>query len=268
MDNNENIVQLLSDLVEKTFEVKTQKEISNILGIYQTQLSNYLNKKGYTEKSVLAMLENFAKEYAKRKSYTETNPTTIIAELVSEDYGVSSQAEISKYLGIQQTQLSYYQNSNQAGAKALKGMIQSYHRFKITDLIKKVISPILEFKKIKPTKFSSKYILLPTEHNKDALKELLEKKLGIYLFYNSQGKNIYIGKTEKDLYAEITQQLGRTIEIYGENLKRTKVQQGEITSFITAYEIRPKSLIKDIEALLIRSYANDNTNLKMENFQK
>lgn len=263
-----NIVQLLSDLVEKAFEVKTQKEISNILGIHQAQLSNYLKNPIYTDKSVLSMIENFSKEYARRNSYTETNTTSILADLVTKEYAASSQSEISKYLGIQQTQLSYYQKNNQAGPKAIRGMIESYTNFKTEELVKKVINPVLEFKKIKPTKFSSKYILLPTEHNKDALKEVLEKKVGIYLFYNSQGKNIYIGKTEKDLYIEITQQLGRVIKIYAESLKPTNVQQGDITSFISVYEIKPKALIKDLEALLIRAYANDNTNIKMENFNK
>jgi predicted transcriptional regulator len=262
-----NVVEILSQIIEEEFNTTKQNEIAKILDIQPGQLSTYLKNNSAGKNVIKKMLFAFAEEYAQRQLYTKANPTKTIVEVVETSFKTQNQGESAKILGINQGQLSSYINKNNAGNNAIKNMLNDLVGHIRKNSLQKVITPIIELKKIKPEKYNAKYLILANEHKKDVLKDSLEGKVGVYLFYNSQGKNIYIGKTEKDLYFEICQQFSRNIEFFAEGVKKEKHPQGEIACYLSAYEISPKELIKNIEALLIRSYANDNTNIKMENFK-
>ncbi len=263
-----NLADVLFELATEQLGATNQNEVAKLLNVQATQLSSYRSNNNAGSSVIKKMIKSFAEAYLKESGYTNVNAVEVLSEYVAEKNNVDNQSQIANYLGLNQSALSSYKKSNSAGANALKNILNHLlsNMQKVT--LNSVINPILEFKRINPEKYNSKYLLLPNEHSKDQLKDSLEKKVGVYLFYNSQGQNFYIGKTERDLYFEITQQLGRKIEFYSEGIKKNKIHQGDIAHYLTVYEIKPKELIKDVEALLIRSYANDNTNIKMENFSK
>lgn len=120
------------------------------------------------------------------------------------------------------------------------------------------------------------------------LREELEKKNGIYIFYDSRGRALYAGKAEKrSLWDEMKDAFNRDREVQkirrvNHPHKRTKfrtseekrrqivgrsVQLHELAFYMSAYAM-PKELIGPLEALLVRGFANDLLNVRMEHFTK
>jgi hypothetical protein len=107
---------------------------------------------------------------------------------------------------------------------------------------------------------------------------------GIYVFYNSQCRAIYIGKADSlSLWTELKNAFNRKREAQtiwkvqhpriGETfkpaykkkrrIKKRQVYLHEIASFLSVYEVGDR-LIGNLEALLVRSFPNELSNAKME----
>ena len=154
------------------------------------------------------------------------------------------------------------------------------------------IKPIVEFMEIEWTQ--SKGLAnweIFTENNgdygidkyKNGIKIRLKKEKGIYVFYDSRGKAIYVGKTENQtLWKEIKNAYNRNRDDHQKirlvkhpvnnidyNESPRKIQEmsfqiHEVAFFFSAYSVSPETEINKIEALMIRSFANDLLNKKME----
>jgi hypothetical protein len=98
------------------------------------------------------------------------------------------------------------------------------------------------------------------------LKRLLSGKKGLYILYDSMGSALYVGQSQKDLLFEIGQRLGKNsrgqLREYG--MKKRLRQMGAATRFLSVYEVEGKRVVDRLEALLIRSMANDLQNDHME----
>lgn len=147
------------------------------------------------------------------------------------------------------------------------------------------IRPIVEFYPLKPVKRSVKWqILDPTSKRTASIRSELRSAHGLYIFYNSQGRAIYLGKTyQRTLWREIDNAFNRKREAQtiwkvrhpriGETfkpaykkkrrIKKRQVYLHEIASFISIYEVGD-SLISNLEALLMRAFPNELTNARME----
>ncbi|MDR2711322.1 MAG: hypothetical protein LBB65_08415 [Burkholderiales bacterium] len=115
--------------------------------------------------------------------------------------------------------------------------------------------------------------------------ELLEKK-GIYLFYDSRGKVLYVGKTKSSIWKEMHYAYKRPRKVqvisavkYPERRdvsyksaqeKKRKIEDVpktlfDLAAYFSAYEIND-DLIDDFEALFIRAFPNDLLNSRVEKF--
>lgn len=116
--------------------------------------------------------------------------------------------------------------------------------------------------------------------------ELLEHK-GVYIFFDSRGQAIYAGRTsQQSLWKEINLVFNRdrdTVQkikrvshpnrktVYRTSAEKTRqiqdvvVRLHEIAAYFSAYHVAD-SMIGDLEALLVRSFANDLLNIRMEQF--
>lgn len=119
----------------------------------------------------------------------------------------------------------------------------------------------------------------------DDLREKLENtKSGIYIFYDSSGRAIYVGKTsaKSSLWARMkssfNQDQQKSRQLYridhspdakplDQKLGPKPVQLHELAKYFSAYEV-DKHFTHNIEALLIRAFADNLMNKKMENFLK
>lgn len=119
------------------------------------------------------------------------------------------------------------------------------------------------------------------------LKEKLEKAHGIYVFHDSRGRSIYAGKAQKlSLWSEMNNAFNRNRKEV-QSIKRVKhpinrvsyrghdeqrrqiVRQAvplhDIATYFSAFEV-PDLLIGKFEALIVRAFANDLLNVRMEKF--
>ncbi len=109
----------------------------------------------------------------------------------------------------------------------------------------------------------------------------------IYLFYDSRGRSIYAGKTEEQsLWSEMTNAFNRrrgevqkikrvkhpvrNVQFRGAEEKRRLIVDRpvllrDLAHYFSAYSV-PEGLIGKLEALIVRAFANDLLNIKMENF--
>lgn len=145
-------------------------------------------------------------------------------------------------------------------------------------IYKDLITPIIEYFPIPIEKTGSgRNTILPGIKKKDehpVRVKLEDAKAGIYIFYDSRGRSIYVGKTTNSLWLEMNNayknrsEKMRRIDYDGNakpkgNLNPPKnVKLHELARFFSAYEIDPR-LTHNIEVLILRAFANDlpvNTN--------
>jgi hypothetical protein len=167
------------------------------------------------------------------------------------------------------------------------------------DTISQAISPIIEFffidrvesrqgvkwELFSPAKVGGK----AGEHPYLAgLKERLNSTHGIYVFHDSRGRAIYAGKAQRQtLWMEMNLAFNRdrgevqsikrvdhpTNRVAYKHaddgrrlIKRQPIALHEIASYMSAYEVADE-LIGKLEALILRAFANDLLNVRMENLE-
>jgi hypothetical protein len=155
------------------------------------------------------------------------------------------------------------------------------------DLIEKSVVPVMEFFPIEnpdPTGVGNWHIFSPKAGSDlSDLQKRLHGAHGIYIFHDSSGRAIYAGKALKQtLWSEINSAFNRqrgevqSIKRVDYTTKRTGREDGgerqikkvsivlhEIARYVSAYQV-PTELISKFEALIVRSFANDLLNVRME----
>ncbi|KQZ68290.1 hypothetical protein ASD55_14625 [Rhodanobacter sp. Root561] len=118
------------------------------------------------------------------------------------------------------------------------------------------------------------------------LKAALEKSYGIYVFYDSQGKALYVGKARlQTVWKEMNLAFNRKRDVQMVTLvhhpdrnqefqpgseklrqpKATNLKLCDLAFYFSAYKVDDE-MIEDLEALLVRGFPNDLLNIKMEKF--
>lgn len=157
------------------------------------------------------------------------------------------------------------------------------------------IRPIVEFFPIAKTRstHNKRYELFSTMAEGrthpflKGLRDELEKHHGIYVFFDSRGHAIYAGKARKQkIWKEMKLAFNRergdlqTIKRVRQPIRKQpyrtsdeKVRQirdfvvplYEIAAYFSAYEVA-NNMVNELEAMLVRSFANDLLNKRMERF--
>jgi hypothetical protein len=124
---------------------------------------------------------------------------------------------------------------------------------------------------------------------RNGLKEELKKHFGVYVFFDSRGQAIYAGKArQQKLWKEINlafnrdrgevqkikrvkhpqrRQAYRTSDEQARQISDNLVSLHEIAAYFSAYQV-VNGMIDDLESLLVRSFANDLLNIRMERFAR
>ena len=154
------------------------------------------------------------------------------------------------------------------------------------------LRPIVEFFPIDAIESTGgmKYELFPTKRDDNPLhiqlRSALSKSKGIYIFYDTRGRAIYAGKAkERSLWSEMKDAFNRdrdTQSVYrvkhparrqqfkpSYDLPRqpisTQLRLNDLAAYVSVYEV-DKAMINNLEALLVRGFANDLLNVRMEKF--
>lgn len=113
-----------------------------------------------------------------------------------------------------------------------------------------------------------------------ALRSTLEHRHGIYIFYSSLCNPIYVGKANStELWTECNSAFNRDLKsdlcrVNHPNeiqkapkkvkLSRYTAKVYDVATYLSAYEVDP-ALVDKVEALMIRSFINQLSNVKIEN---
>ncbi|AHE57335.1 hypothetical protein NX02_28800 [Sphingomonas sanxanigenens DSM 19645 = NX02] len=200
-------------------------------------------------------------------------------------------AELARELGISVAMLHAYRKKELTPTQAAT-LIEKHGRAAERRLTASAIIPIVEFFELDATwTVQGKTCNIFSPRNEETGKEnrylaALRKRLtqahGIYIFHDSRGRAIYAGKAvEQNLWKEMNNAFNRdrgevqnikrayhpvTRGTFGGGLVKIKKQSvalHHIASYASAYEV-PDGLIGKFEALIVRSFANDLLNVRME----
>lgn len=199
--------------------------------------------------------------------------------------------ELARELGISIAMLRTYRakelTPNQAAA-----LIEKHGRAAERRLTARAILPIVEFLELDATwtpQGKTCNLFAPADEDTGKVNRYLtgvRKRLmeahGIYIFHDSRGRAIYAGKAvEQSLWKEMNSAFNRdrgevqnikrayhpvTRGTFGSGqvkIKKQAVALHDIASYASAYEV-PDGLIGKFEALIVRSFANDLLNVRME----
>ena len=194
---------------------------------------------------------------------------------------------VAKFLGISVPGLNNWKKRQDVTDRQLVSLLSKVRSAGAKDAEGSAISPIVEFFEITKTKSQggARWEILDSRGGHPywrGLRSELEKHRGIYIFYDSSGSALYVGKTARlTLWKEINNAFNRERSVQKiRRVKHPQRKQAFTTSKEKSRQIRPRSvpllelsayhvsngLISDLEALLIRGFANNIQNTKMENF--
>ena len=119
-----------------------------------------------------------------------------------------------------------------------------------------------------PPKGKNKQLLDKKEHPE--LHRHLVEENGIYVFYDSSGRCVYLGKTKNTLWQRARFSLNnREIPLVLANpgdqrqVKKNSVPLYKVAAYFSAYGVEPDNLIDFFESLLVTAFPNDLHNVQM-----
>jgi hypothetical protein len=221
--------------------------------------------------------------------------SNVISALLKK-FKVSTDRELAARVGITVQAIQNWKIRKTVTQRQLAGLVHSARRAGASDLQGNAIRPLVEFFRIAKceSRQGANYELFGmndedggTHPYLAGLRKELENHKGVYIFFDSRGQAIYTGKARRQkLWKEMNlafnrergevqkikrvnhptrKQTYRTSDEKARQITHYVVPLHELASYFSAYEIAD-GLINEVEAMLVRSFANDLLNKKMERF--
>lgn len=205
----------------------------------------------------------------------------------------ASQTELAAALGVTvQTLINWKKRDEDLSVAQVASAIAKSRTAAVEKAQYETIRPIVEFYGIEKTlsKREASWQLFSVAADATlyarGLKDALDGSHGIYIFYDSRGHAIYVGKArEQTLWKEMNLAFNRKREVQKVTLvghpdrnqefkpgyeklrqpKDTQLELFDLAYYFSAYKV-DDGMIEDLEALMVRGFANDLLNVKMETF--
>lgn len=221
----------------------------------------------------------------------------IIGEL-KKKFRVTTDKSLADVLGLSIPAIQNWKKRPKCTLRQLAGLVHSASKAGAVRFRKNVVRPLVEFFEIDlcESRQGAKWELF-ADRDEDGdehpyyqgLKTELSATKGVYVFFDSRGQAIYAGKArQQSLWDEMTSALNRDRKAV-QTIKRVRhpsrrlpyrttdekdrqiidqrVPLWELASYFSAYEVADE-MIDDVEALLVRSFANNLLNKRMERFAR
>lgn len=207
--------------------------------------------------------------------------------------GTNSQGELAAVLGVTvQTLINWKNRDEDLSAQQVATALSKSRTAAVLQSQFETIRPIVEFYRIDRCLTKRDAAWLVFNGGKGAilyaqgLKATLEDSHGIYIFYDSRGHALYVGKArEQSIWKEMNFAFNRKREVQNialvhhpernqefkpgyEKLRQprdTQLELFDLAHYFSAYRV-DEGMIDDLEALMVRGFANDLLNVKMETF--
>lgn len=218
------------------------------------------------------------------------------ADLVKElkrKFSISTDRALAKHLGVTEITLGSWKHAKKPlTPRQVANAIDKASKVAVAKSHSATLRPIVEFFPIDAaeSKGGMKYELFPTAKDDNPLhvqlRGALSKAKGIYIFYDTRGRAIYAGKAkEQSLWHEMKNVFNRdrdTQSVYRvkhptrrqafkpsyekpRQPTSTQLRLNDLAAYVSVYEV-DKAMINNLEALLVRGFANDLLNVRMEKF--
>jgi hypothetical protein len=220
------------------------------------------------------------------------NGSDVIAAL-KKKLRITTDDRLAARLGMSQPSIQQWKGRSKITPRQLAELVYRTRRAGAKSSQMNAIRPLVEFFPIEKRKTShgATYQIFESKGHlyKSGLKKELDQYFGVYIFFDSRGQAIYAGKARKQkLWKEINlafnrdrgrvqkikrvrhptrQQEYRTSEEKARQIGDHIVPLYEIASYFSAYRVSD-GMADDLEALLVRSFANNLLNIKMERFAR
>lgn len=205
----------------------------------------------------------------------------------------SSQGELAAVLGVTvQTLINWKNRDEDLSPQQVATALSKSQSAAVLKSQFETIRPIVEFYRIDRclTKREAAWQVFDGGsngiHYAQGLKKALDDGCGIYIFYDSRGHALYVGKArEQSIWKEMNLAFNRKREVQTIALvhhpernqefkpgyeklrqpKDTQLELFDLAHYFSAYQV-DDGMIDDLEALMVRGFANDLLNVKMETF--
>lgn len=206
-------------------------------------------------------------------------------------------SSLARQLGQTQANIGLWKGrQSDLTTRQMVNLLKNYRKAVEAELASKCITPIVEFFPVSrvESKHRAKLEIFSVKDGaadhpyRAGIKKALCEAQGLYFFYDSRGRALYAGQTNRQtLWNEINGAFNRErgkelqsikivshperkqrYERYDEKTRQitqVAVSLHEVAEFFSAYEVHPL-MINNLESLVIRSFANDLLNKKMEHF--
>lgn len=277
-----------ADLVaalQRQFGDVSALEVSRQLGLTQPALVHWKNAKNLSPSRIAGQMRRLA---------LQRIDGALLVEELCVRLGVGSVLQLANRFGVSHQTVRNWQKRKTYSSRQLSKLVEdafeaSAHHARMT-----AVRPLVEFCAIEKCATSSgkKFQLFKVASTEgshpylEGLKKELEGHYGIYVFFDSRGQAIYAGKARKQsLWKEMQlafnrkravqkirrvshpsrRQKYRTSKELTRQIVEESVQLHELAHYFSAYEVADE-LVNDLESLLVRAFANDLLNVRMEKF--
>ena len=138
----------------------------------------------------------------------------LLIEELKQKFNAATDNDLAKYTGISLASINKWKsNSAKITPRQIGNLIMKARRQEAQSCLIAAVQPIVEYYEIEHTesKNGSNWEPIPTNTERGkAIRQALESSNGIYVFYNSQCRAIYIGKAKKqNLWREMISAFNR-----------------------------------------------------------
>ena len=203
---------------------------------------------------------------------------------------------LSERLGMSIPTIQLWKNKKSITSRQIAELVARALKAGANKMEAGAIRPLVEFFPVEKcnSKQRAKYELFDVNDGNgrahpylSGLKKELEKHRGVYIFFDSRGQAIYTGKARlQSLWKEMNlafnrdrggvqkikrvnhptrKQPYRTSDEKARQIVHQEVPLHELAEYFSAYQVSV-GMIEDVESLLVRSFANDLLNIRMERF--
>lgn len=221
-----------------------------------------------------------------------------VVQELKKKFRVHSDAALGEVLGLSIPAIQNWKKRPRCTLRQVAGLVHAASRSGAVRFRKNAVRPLVEFFEIWPcdSRHGAKYELFDTRDEKGkhhpyflGLKQELDAHHGVYIFFDSRGQAIYAGKARKQsLWKEMNLALNRergevqtikrvrhpnrrveyrTSDEKARQIVDQQVRLWDLAIYFSAYEVA-EEMIDDVEALLVRSFANNLLNKRMERFAR
>ena len=206
--------------------------------------------------------------------------------------------DLAKRLDVSGQAIHNWRKRRSVTPRQIAGLINAAGRAGAINFQANAIRPLVEFFRIEKciSAHGARYEVFDVRDEgggvhpyRRGLKDELSRHHGVYIFFDSRGQAIYTGKAKRQtLFQEIKgafnrergdvqkirrvrhparKQPYRTSDEKARQIAEYVVPLHELAAYFSAYHVAD-SMIDDLESLLVRSFANDLLNVRMERFTR